>query len=94
MSTKYLYDFSAEEKNKHPHALMKHVTDQKTRALMNKDELHCKNTVHSISYVTSPNFVAFFTPAIQTTQYIKNNVVNTEFGTNFELHPSDDIIKL
>jgi S-adenosylmethionine synthetase len=61
---------------------------------MNKVELHCKKKILSISYVTSTKRVASLTLAIQTTQYIKNKVINTLFGKNFELHPSDAINKL
>ena len=50
---------------------------------MNKVELHCKKKILSISYVTSMRRVAFLTPAIETTQYIKNKVINTVIGKKF-----------
>jgi hypothetical protein len=61
---------------------------------MNKAELHCKKKILSVSYVTSTKCANFLTPATETTQYIKNKVINTVFGKNFELHPSDAINKL
>jgi hypothetical protein len=61
---------------------------------MNKVEIHHKKKILSTSYVTSTKCAAFLTPAIQTTQYIKNKVINTVFGKNFELHPADAINKL
>jgi hypothetical protein len=61
---------------------------------MNKVELYCKKKILSISYVTSTARVASLTPAMETTQYIKNKVVNTVYGKNFELHPSDAINNL